>query len=79
MSTKKIEIWMEGYRATGDSATASKIFECEADDFHDAVKSYELSHPDSKVDYNNDWQNPVYSIWGCRLFDNEKDARKHFG
>lgn len=75
----RIEIWEEGYRATCERVYAQKIFECEAEDFHDAVKQYETANPSVIVDYNGDWQNPRYYIWGCRLHDNEIDARKSFG
>lgn len=81
---------MEGFRATGDYSPANKIGECEANSFQEACnilmceqylervseyqKSGEYYDPD-RWDY--DPRGPAY--WGCRLFDNEIDARKAFG
>lgn len=85
-----IEIWMEGYAATGESGTAQKIWEGDALDFDDAIKKYNadkngvtLAEPytrnsfDSEEAYLNRRSN--WKIWGCALFDNEVDARKAFG
>lgn len=73
------QIWMEGYRATGEEQTASFLGTEEGGDFPEAVRlciskkpePYWLQHLNTKVDPPQ-W-------WGCRLFDNETDARKSFG
>ena len=67
----KIEIWREGYQATGNTLKAEKIAEYEADSFAHAIEQHKENHPNT-VDDNN-------RIWGMRLFDNELDARKAFG
>ncbi|KKN79741.1 hypothetical protein LCGC14_0337630 [marine sediment metagenome] len=83
-----IQIWMEGFRATGESSEASKIGEYEAKDFDAAVKQHMEKHPGdvniegpdcymTKEAYKN--RRSDYSIWACKLFDNETDARKAFG
>jgi hypothetical protein len=73
----KIEIWMEGYRSTGESGYAHKIAEYEADDFDHAVRMYAEDHP-GEIQGLHEYCVP-YRIWGCRLYDNEVDARKRFG
>jgi hypothetical protein len=68
----KWDIWAEGYSATGDRSGASLVkAEVEAPTFMEACDTV----------LGND---PLYSRealthWGCRLFDNEQDARKRFG
>ena len=84
----KIQIWIEGHCATGESGTAEMIAEYDAKDFDAAVAQYMKDHPDevdiykpehfyTKADYLN--RRSKYKIWGCALFDNEIDARKAFG
>lgn len=90
----KYEIWMGGYRATGEYGTAQKIGESIGVDFADAVRNYMKTHPTSGIEERGDpkiandelagermreMHKPSFSIWGCHLFDNEKDARKTFG
>ena len=84
----KIEIWMEGYRATGESATATRLGIYEADDFDGAMRQYmdENLHtvtvkkiPKNIKSIRDDSFTKQYSIWACRIFDNEADARKSFG
>ena len=72
---KHIEIWMEGYAITGQYGIAQCIWRGEAKDFNDAVKKYYKDKDDSLHRY----ENGKHSIWGCRLFDNEQDAREGFG
>ncbi|HDZ15598.1 MAG TPA: hypothetical protein ENH60_11985 [Pricia sp.] len=88
------EIWMEGYRATGQSSGASKIGESEGETFDDAVRNYMTTEllagkesagieENGRSRYANDeaYENrrSNWSIWACDLFDNEADARKSFG
>ena len=79
---------MEGFSATGQSSGAQTINGgyddevglIEASSFDEAIIKYEqLSN--TKVDkYEGDnAKRSKYGIWGCRLFDNELDARKSFG
>jgi hypothetical protein len=84
----KIEIWMEGYLATGGHGTAQKIGEYEAENLDRAIEMYIKDHPD-EVHINTRSRYPSdeaykkrrsnYNIWACDLFDNEADARKSFG
>jgi len=68
------EIWSEGYCAQGNSADASLVECIEADTFEQACDKL---HPPADCREVNGRKE--YYIWGCRLFDNEYDARKHFG
>lgn len=73
---KKYSLWMEGYQATGDHASATYLGEFEAKTFREAVEkwSYTLSKKDASL-----LNLKTCSYWGCNIFDNEEDARKHFG
>jgi hypothetical protein len=76
----KTQIWMEGYAATGESSDAQIIWEGDAIDFKDAISKYKIEHPGSIDEYTgNNAKRSKYGIWGCRLFDNEAEARKSFG
>ena len=85
---KTFEIWMEGYRATGESSGASKIGEAQGADFDDAVRNYMEACPNSGIEeYPPDTgtflhpsnRRSNWNIWACALFDNEAEARKSFG
>ena len=65
-------IWQEGYAITGNSAPASiYASDIKATSFQQACDIAGLidEHYDSKT----------LTTWGCKLFDNEADARKNFG
>lgn len=72
MSTKLYDIWAEGYRATGQHGEAMRMAkDVEARSFKEAC--IRALGDDRLFD-------PVkLSYWGCRLYDNETDARKLFG
>jgi hypothetical protein len=66
------DIWCEGYAATGNRATAECMKRgAPGKDFRDACKRAltGTSHYDAKSN----------TYWGCRLFDNEADARARYG
>jgi len=86
----EIEIWMEGYAATGERQGAQKIGEYFAKNFDEAIEMYKKEHPtthgierkERKRFINQeayDKRDAEYEIWACSLYDNEKDARKSFG
>ena len=69
------DIWAEGYVVTGHSSGAILI-----------TSSYEVSGLTSfreacALYYIGDsgYNSKTNSYWGCRLFDNEQDAREKFG
>jgi hypothetical protein len=85
---KEFEIWVEGYRATGEEGSATFLGKFPGNTFDEAVENYKIAHPgtvDTREAYaprNEDGVMPIvkiHSIWACRLFDNEADARKSFG
>lgn len=70
----KYNIWMEGLLITGMEGTPSKawcVAEVEASSFKEACIKY------FKDDSN--FNEEHLSVWGCRLYDNEQDARRLFG
>lgn len=89
----QIEIWMEGYAATGGSSDAQLVWQGNAIDFDDAVLQYndeqiqKYGKPSAEPYTRNCFINQEaferrrsnWKIWGCALFDNEQDARKSFG
>ena len=80
------KIWIQGWTATGGHSDAAFIGKVEADNFRDAcmtVRYHNHFHyapvrgtllSDSKT-----FDEKNLMDWGCRLFDNEEDARKGFG
>lgn len=85
---KEWEIWIEGYMATGESAEASFEGKFKGETFDDAVEEFKKQYVgvvDAREGYgprNEEGIMPlikIHSIWACRLFDNETDARKSFG
>jgi hypothetical protein len=70
-----IDVWVEGYQVQGNASTARLLSSVIATNLEIAVeklKAHGNCHGiEGKVGKPN--------IWGCRLFDNELDARKSFG
>lgn len=67
------DIWMEGFRVTGGEAEASKVGAADGETFRDACLAWFKAHPDPNF-------NPErLSVWGCRLYPTEAEARKGFG
>lgn len=89
----KIQIWMEGYAATGESGKAQMIGEYKALDFDDAVLQLNdeaiakygkpSAEPYTRLSFISqeafEKRRSNWKIWGCALFNNEQDARKSFG
>lgn len=68
------QVWSEGYAATGNSGSAELLGEVEAGDFASACSV--LFEGSERAKYFDKQQ---LTYWGCRLFDNEQDARQAFG
>jgi len=68
---KKFEIWSEGFIATGEQATATYHGTIMANSFKEACRYmfYKRTDFDSKR----------LTLWGCRLYDNEMNARRTYG
>lgn len=71
---KEWEIWSEGYVATGEHGKAHFEGKIKAIDFHHAC----VTLLGDKLDKNRDGSLKL-SIWSCRLFPTEAEARKSFG
>ncbi len=70
------EIWSEGYAATGERAGAQYHGTFAAETFREAVTMWKSTiQPSSAAVVDLD----ELTFWGCRLFDNEVQARKSFG
>lgn len=72
-SSKKYEIWMEGFLCTGmegTPATASFVGESYGVDFRDAVLNWYKKHPN--INFNPE----TLSDWGCRLYPTKKEAQQ---
>ncbi len=64
-------VWMEGYSATGNEAPARLLGSAQADSFAAACAMVCAGDP-----Y---FDSARLTVWGCRLFDNEAEARSAFG
>ncbi len=75
----KHQIWMEGWsghRAQGDYGTAQLVATVEAPSFQEACDQFFTS--DTEKNWGH-YDRVRMTVWGCRLFINEADARKAFG
>lgn len=71
-------VWSEGYSVTGESAPARLEGVVEADTFPDACRKACVDSGRWNVEPGG--FDPVrLAVWGCKLFDNETDARRSFG
>ncbi len=66
------EVWVEGYRIIGQSSPAQLRGTYEASNFLEACKLAFGDDPEFNTVIG-------LSHCGCRLFDNEQDARKNSG
>lgn len=74
------DVWLEGYRATGEKSEAQFVGTYKAKNFLDAchIAAMDIAHGDFHDFYkyysinNNTW-------WARQFFDNEEDARKVYG
>lgn len=85
---KEFEIWAEGFAASGQFGQAQLLGKETARTFDEAMQQYMKKNPnrirvsERYGEKGADGKMPViktYTDWGCRLFDNEADARKSFG
>lgn len=72
---EKYEIWLEGFSITGSHGKAECLGIYEGETFEKACETA-LEHEGYDMDFYNDKTN---TYWGCRLFDNEGQARASFG
>jgi hypothetical protein len=69
------EIWVEGYRHSGESDVAVFLGTMSGGDFKEACTKWFVQNADEMGFFDAE----KMTCWGCRLFDNEADARRLFG
>jgi hypothetical protein len=78
----KYEVWSEGFRATGEHGTAYCHGTVTADTFENGVIKLignQLDKDEKQPDGYSRRYSGRLSVWACRIFDNEKEARESFG
>ena len=73
-------IWMEGYLTNGMDNTPSRAIclgSIKAKTFEEACNI--MCSPRSWQNANGNYNKENKTVWGCRLFDNEAEARRSFG
>jgi hypothetical protein len=68
---KTYTLWVEGYAMNCDRGGAWLKGSVEAVSFEDACKRLFKNDPNFNPD--------KLTTWGCRIFDNEREARRAFG
>lgn len=68
---REFEIWSEGYSASGERGSATLHGNVRARDFASACAWRFQGRPDFDVG--------KLTLYGCRLFDNEAEARRSYG
>lgn len=68
-------IWMEGYVVTGDYGTHSLLGTSKGNTFKEAVVKWVNNHPDYKSLFDEN----RLTIWGCKLYPTEEEAKRGFG
>ena len=72
---KQYDIWSEGFRTNGEASGAFFIGISFGSNFKEACNNFAIKDANFKRYYNNS----DLTYWGCKLFDNEADARVNFG
>ena len=72
---KQYDIWSEGFRTNGEASGAFFIGTSLGSNFKEACNNFAIKDANFKRYYNNS----DLTYWGCKLFDNEADARVNFG
>ncbi len=74
------EVWSEGYSITSNRDEARLLISGEFESFDEAVRSWaDTLEPERRKKHLRKGEDGIWRDWGCRLFDNETDARKMFG
>lgn len=76
MESKVYEIWCEGFVTMESRSGAQLLGIIRAESFKSAVIKFFNLHDKTVNDYFDEERMTFY---GCKLFDNEADARKTFG
>lgn len=73
---KSYDIWSEGYSITGSYGSAQYICTIAGESFKEACDN---AYKHGIFENYGEYDSEHLSLWGCRLFDNEADARRSFG
>lgn len=76
---KEYEIWSEGFACSGDRGNATFHGKQNADSFEEACDIFFNGNELYRGLLAGDRKTKIRAFWGCRLFDNEIDAKKSFG
>ena len=68
---KTYDVWMEGYRVLGNEQGAELLGSATAETFKEACDIVCMG--------DDHYDSYAGEVWGCRLYDNEEEARKSFG
>ena len=72
-----MDLWCEGFATNGERAPAAYLGTFATDSIDEAVEQWvERARPEDDLVAKQDG---IWRYWGCRIFDNEADARKAFG
>lgn len=72
---KQYNIWSEGFRTNGEASSAFFIGTSFGSNFKEACNNFAIKDANFKKYYSSN----DLTYWGCKLFDNEVDARANFG
>lgn len=79
---REFEVWTEGYAATGEHGTATfhgKVAAKNLDEACIKLLGDSLDKDSSRPDGYGRGSSGNYKVWACNCYDNETDARMHFG
>ena len=80
---KHFDIYMEGYTISGGHGKAMLIKEgMQAESFEEACRAFAVTKDGKKYGSFREYQRfgeTIQILWGCRLFDNLKEAQESFG
>jgi len=84
MEEKEYEIWTEGFLETGMEGRPAKAYcwgQQKGNSFEEACIKLLGNKLDKDKNQPDGYQkrNGELSVWACKCFDNEMDARKSFG
>lgn len=85
LPVQTFEIWREGFDDDGEKEPAMKLADgIPGSDFPGAVEFWYNHTPDAEhiygtLAFKGEGEKRKAWLWGCRLYDNEADARKRFG
>ena len=72
---KTYDIWSEGYRIMCEQGRAHLMGTAQGNSFREACVNFFASYKEPVDNFNEE----RLTHWGCKLFDNEADAKKNFG